>query len=458
MIVPEEDQSSAPIDQAGDPQDSPADPSLENLRQILFHRQIEKIEGLEANLDRLEHQVNDEENLVKMIAPVLGEAIRLRILEARDEIIDALYPVIGKVVQRAVREAVSDLARSLDAQVRRSFNFRLAWYRLRARFSGASDAQIRLRELLPFVVTDVLLIHRETGLLLYHLTGDFSVASDVDLFSGMLTAIRDFSQDTLGGDDEGGLGEITYSDQHIMIETGRYSYLAVIVNGIPPPGFLEEMREAINEIESAHAEELRNYQGDAQSLAPVEDTLRPLMETGLPQKLNSSQKRFLVGAVGGLTVLLVTCVLFTYWVWLLGRQASPPAVVVVQPTPTVPTATLIPTLTATPTPTSSPTPTQTMTPSSTPTRLPSSTPTIAPFFGITLGNVWLLTGPSLDSPRTGVILPLGERVELLAQYGKWVQVRQALADQFSIVGWIPARWLGISTSIPAHLITPTALP
>jgi hypothetical protein len=111
-----------------------------------------------------------------------------------------------------------------------------------------------LRELLPFVVTDVLWIHRETGLLLYHLTSDFSVTSDLDLFSGMLTAIRDFSQDTLGGDEEGGLGEITYSDQHILIETGRHSYLAAIVNGVPPPGFKEAMREAIDAIENAQAE------------------------------------------------------------------------------------------------------------------------------------------------------------------------------------------------------------
>jgi hypothetical protein len=274
----------------------------------------------------------------------------------------------------------------------------------------------------------------------------------------MLTAIRDFSQDTLGGEEEGGLGEITYSDQHIMIETGRHSYLAVIVNGIPPPGFKAAMREAINEIESVHAEELRNYQGDAQSLVPVEDTLRPLMATGLPQKLSSSQKRFLAGALGGLTILLVMCVLFTYWVWQLGRRASPPLVVIVPPTATVPTATLIPTATATPTPTSSPTPTLTITPSLTPTSLPSSTPTIAPVFGVTLGNVWMRTRPSFFSPRTGVILPLGEQVELLAQYGEWVRVRQLSEDQYSTVGWIPARWLGISTSIPAHLITPTALP
>jgi hypothetical protein len=460
MIVPEEEQASAPSPDAGDPQDSPADASLEDLRQILFRRQIKKIESLEANLDRLEYRVNDEQALVKMIAPVLGEAIRLRIHEARDEIIEALYPVIGKVVQRAVGEAVSDLARSLDAQVKRSFNFRLVWYRLRARLSGASDAQIGLRELLPFTVSDVLLIHRETGLLLYQLASEFRVTSDVDLFSGMLTAINDFSRDTLGGEDEGGLGEITYLNQHIMIESGRHAYLAVIVNGVPPAGFKAEMRQALNEIESVYAEPLKNYQGDSSLLAPVEGTLTPLMTTGAPQQsLSTSQKRLLAGALGGLAMLVVVCGLFTFWVFRLGRLSAPPAVAILPPTATlVPTATQTPTSTATPTPTFSPTPTLTSTPTLTPTAIPSSTPTSAVIFGVTLGNVYVRTRPALDSPRTGVVLPLGDKVELLAEYGDWVRVRKLLKDQYSIDGWIPLRWFGTSATIPTSIITPTASP
>jgi len=293
---------------------------------------------------------------------------------------------------------------------------------------------------------------------LYHLTSDFSVTSDIDLFSGMLTAIRDFSQDTLGGDDEGGLGEITYVDQHIMIETGRQSYLAVIVNGTPPAGFKAEMRQVISEIERAHAQELLNYQGDTQSLVDVEPYLKPLMSTGSPEKLSSTQKRLLVGALGGLTLFVVVCALFTFWVWQLGRRAATPVVVVIPTATAIPTATPIPTETATPSPTVSPTPTLTITPSPTPTNLPSSTPTPAPFYGVTLGNVWMRLRPALNSPRTGAVLLLGERVELLAQYGDFVRVGKLSEGEYSIIGWIPARWLGISTSIPAHLITPTALP
>lgn len=449
--MPTDHLSPAPNSSAGDQRDPNLDSSLELLRQILLREQEARIEGLEAELVHLEHRVSDERSLIKLIAPVLGEAIRLKIREARDEMIDALYPIIGQVVQRAVKESVSDLARSLDAQARRTFDLRLAWWRFRARVSGATEAQIRLRELLPFSVADVLLIHRETGLLLYHLPGDISATSDTDLFSGMLTAIRDFSQNTLGGDGQDELGEITYGDQRILIETGRYTYLAVIVNGNPMPGFREEMRVCIIKIEDSLAEELHCYQGDAGTFVSAKDTLQSLTATSAPKKLSTSQKRILGAGFASLIVFLGGCVLLTSWLWRASHPILP--AVVIPPTNTV---TVSPTLSPTPTSTSQPTniPTLTLTPvpSATPTNLP------APVLGVTLGNVWMRTGPSIDAALSGVVLTLGENVELLAVYGDWVRVRQSAGDQFVADGWIPVRWFGFTGSFPPHLITPTAVP
>ena len=88
-----------------------------------------------------------------------------------------------------------------------------------------------LREALPFTVTDILLIHRETGLLLRHVTGEPEALPDSDLVSGMLTAIRDFSQDALGGEEQEELEEIQYGEQRILIESTLDALVAMDTTG-----------------------------------------------------------------------------------------------------------------------------------------------------------------------------------------------------------------------------------
>ncbi len=453
--MPVEAQSPASRAAAGDPQEIHPDSSLEQIRQILLRDQEARIGGLESDVQRLDHQIRDESSLIKMIAPVLGDAIRLKIKEARDEMIEALYPIIGQVVRRAVTEAVSDLARSLDAQAKRAFDFRLAWWRLRARFGGASAAQIRLRELLPFKVSDAILIHRDSGLLLSHLAGEASVTADSDLFGGMLTAIRDFSQDTLGGDGQDELGEITYGDRRILIETGRSVYLAVIVSGTPPPQYRDGMRECLIDVENAHADAIDNHPGDESAFSDAQGQLQPLLVSAEPKKMSKSQKSFLAAGVGAVIIFVAGCILLTSWLYRASHPVQPPPAAIVQPSTT---STLAPTALLTFTPTAEPLPTET--PAPTATLLPSATPTTsrAPFIGVILGNVWMRTGPSAEAARSEVVLTQGERVELLAVYGDWLRVKQISSEQVFAEGWIPARWFGAAEDFPALLITLTASP
>jgi hypothetical protein len=62
------------------------------------------------------------------------------------------------------------------------------------------------------------LIHRETGLLLRHVTSEPEALPDSDLVSGMLTAIRDFVGDAVGGDPESDvdLDAIQYGAEAIL--------------------------------------------------------------------------------------------------------------------------------------------------------------------------------------------------------------------------------------------------
>lgn len=259
---------------------SDPDPALEALRDILLNPYRQRIKELEAEVEVLEQRVTDKDALIATISPVMGDAIHRQIQDSREEMIDALYPIIGQLVMRAVSEAVKELARTVDAQVRHSFDFRSWWWRIRARLGGASAADAALRASLPFEVKELFLIHRETGLLLWHASHFAHQTEDSELIGSMLTAIRDFTKDAFGQDKEGELEEIEYGDERILLETTRYSYLAVVIIGVEPPGFRAEMRDRSIQIDHRFADVLRHYEGDASPLSAVSDILLPLITVG----------------------------------------------------------------------------------------------------------------------------------------------------------------------------------
>jgi hypothetical protein len=268
---------------------------------------------LDHDLDDLERRLTDRDALIAILAPVLGDVIRRKIRDARDEMVEALYPIIGQVVVRAVQEAIRDLARNIDARMRSSFNVASVWRRWRARLGGASGAEISLRESLPFSVEDVLLVHRESGLLLWHVSRDSDALPDSDIISGMLTAVRDFAQDAFGQGKEEELDVVEFGERRILIEAARHAYAAVVVDGIEPTGFRAEMRERIIEIDHAHEETLRHYDGDPTPLAPVEVPLRSLISATESQEVSPGQIVALVAVVCLIAACVVAVFLAAQW-------------------------------------------------------------------------------------------------------------------------------------------------
>jgi len=440
------------------------DAQLEALREILLSRYSQRVAELEAELDELERRITDKDAFIALITPALGDAIRRKIRDARDEMIEILYPIIGQTVVRAVSEAIRDLARTLDAQVRTSFDFQTLFRRMRAKAGGVSDAEMTLRDALPFAVSEIFLIHRETGLLLRHVSPTSTVSLDSDLISGMLTAIRDFVQESFGQGQQGDLDEIQYGEQSIFIEAAQYAYLAVVVQGIAPAGFRASMRERLIEINHAYEGVLHKYEGDSSPLAPVEEPLNSLAAMEEPNQLSPGQKKVLAIMAGTMAVCLVATCAVGIWAWQ-SWQTFP----AFQPVAVVPTPTATFTVTPTPSPSATPTPTPTLTltptaePTFTPTATASPTPTasatpLSSVGGLMTGNVWLREAPSDDAPRFGIVMERGQPIEVLGVLGSWYQIRWSPHDGSEIIGWVPAQWVGTRVPIPEHLIKPTLAP
>jgi hypothetical protein len=266
---PLDQQVTAPVAQLP-PTPAEIDDSFELLRTLLFdeyRQQIaqmrHEVEQLQTLLDALDRQIQDEDALIETITPVIAGAIRTNISESRDEMVDALYPIMGKLVQRSVTEAMRDLAQRIDQQMRRTLDVQSLWRRLRGRLRGISDVEMAMRDALPLKVEQIFLIHRETGLLLLHLAQSGEANDDSDIISGMLTAINEFTEDAFGRREEESLNQIQYGGRSILLEAAHFVYIAVVIDGFDSSDFRNRMRETMIAIEHRHASSLRHYDGDA---------------------------------------------------------------------------------------------------------------------------------------------------------------------------------------------------
>jgi hypothetical protein len=470
LLSPEAEQSDPDTLDKGvaDPQ---TEDELDSLRAIILGQYQQQIAQMEADLrelELLEQRVTDPDKLIAVVSPVMSKAMRRTIRDAREEMVEALYPIIGGLVMRAVSEAIRDLARTVDGQMRASLSFSSVWRRLQARLSGVHGTELALRDALPFQVSELFLIHQEKGLLLLHLSSSPDTSPDSDLISSMLTAIRDFVQDSFGQGKQGQLDEIQYGEQSILIEAASYLYIAALIEGIPPAGFRAALRERVIEIGYAYEETLRNYDGDVTAFDDAEPSLRSLIEAYQPaDSIGPVQRRVIFGGI--IVLLLCTVLSCSTGVWAWQQIMVPPApvepvAVVVAPTDTAtivptPTPTQIPTHTPSPTAsaTATPLPTATNTPSPTavPTDTPTATATTISVPGAMIGSAWVRHTPSEDSGRLTVALEPGTPVQLLAVFENWYQVRWTPQAGAEVMGWVPARWVETTTSIPTELITPT---
>lgn len=460
-------------DGPGSPHDSAPDArgNLQELRHILLREDeaylTETVQTVLAEATAARVDASKDE-MAEALAPVLGQAIRVQLKESQADIIDALYPIIGKAIQRAVAEAMRSLAQRVDEGLRSTFSLKRVTRRVRARMQGIPESELLMREALPYQVQEVFVIHRDSGVLLEHLSRDPAQAKDSDLIGSMLTAIRDFAEDTFGTEHEGGLGQIQYDDLSILIEPGPSAYLAVVVEGFEPEDLRHRMRTALSAIHRDNGTVLEKYDGDASRLEGVEAHLHPLLADGPPGAGGAARQRSPWLALGGVAAALVLCAsLGCLGAWWLAWGRPTPTVQALAPTatatatstatPVPPTLTDTASPTVTSTPTSTPSPTQTPEPSATEVPTATSTPRPAatpPYVGVMIGNVRLRAEPQVNSEMMGVTVDQARPVEILAIYEDWYLIRWPPGQADGSSGWVPGRWVGVFGAPPTGIITP----
>ena len=132
---------------------------------------------------------------------------------------------------------------------------------------------VALKRSLPYAVRHVLLIDRESGLLLLEVSSESRVLKDADMISGMLTVILDFVRESFP-EDRQALESVKAGQFTIYIQHSSRAILAAAVTGTPAPELQDRFRTAMDSIGRAFSK----LDWSANSEAANVETARPYLE------------------------------------------------------------------------------------------------------------------------------------------------------------------------------------
>ncbi len=303
-----------------------ADEQLERLRRLILEPEQEQLREILLRLDDPNHQArkvgevlpaairhssSEGPELEKALAPTFEQVTHLAIRKNRKAFAEALFPVMGPAIRKAISEALKGLVQSLNQALEHSLSWKGLKWRFEALRTGRSFAEIALSKTLVFRVEQVFLIHRESGLLLMHVVAPEVEAEDADMVSGMLTAIQDFVRDSFRIEGEESLQTMEVGDLHVWVEQGPQAGLAAAIRGNAPVEFRQRMREVVEAFHLEMQEELADFEGDAS----VFEQMRPMVEDCLESKAVEEQTRIspLLWIFGALLLVVVGWWMVSNW-------------------------------------------------------------------------------------------------------------------------------------------------
>ena len=232
---------------------------------MIQHRAQQDIQALSSALapvlpEAVTKQVsNSPGDFARALGPEMGTAIKEQISVERDAMVDALYPVIGSTVSKYFAEAI----RTINEKVEKAFSLEGISRKIRAKLQGISEAEIILREAIPFTIQAIFLIHKGSGLVISEVQPLDIQRLESEMVAGMLTAIRSFVNDCIAqSGDISEIDQIEYGNSKIILEVAGYCYIAAVTQGQSPNSFTQKLRGALSNIVQRHGKAIELFDGD----------------------------------------------------------------------------------------------------------------------------------------------------------------------------------------------------
>ncbi|MGD9850466.1 MAG: hypothetical protein AB7T38_04280 [Nitrospirales bacterium] len=311
---------------------APEQVQLDRLRERLENFSLRPQEVSQVLPDAIRLRAQQDNRLLASMIPITQEAFALSIKQSPQLISDAIAPILGPAIRKAVSRAMRGMLQSLNQTLEYGMSLQGLQWRWEAWKTGKSFAEVVLLHTLRFRVEQVFLIHKRTGLLLNHVMAEGVSGQGEEVISGMLTAIQDFVRDSFQQSQDEGLESLRIGDLTVWIEQGHSAILASVIRGAPPVKLRDVLQGTVESIHAQYAEALRNFQGDAAPFLETRLSLEDCLQAQFVKKTGG-----LPAAVWVLAAILIGFVgWWAYqaslqhqqWTTFLNRIGAEPGIVI----------------------------------------------------------------------------------------------------------------------------------
>lgn len=194
---------------------------FDRLKQLLLRPETDRLEAIEGKVDALDQRVGTPDRLeaatseilveafrkaevarhrelASAVAPVVVAAIRNEIKNSKDMMVEALYPITGRLVSAAVANAFRDLVADLNERLDRSLSTQHWRLRFQSLMTGRPVSELALAEAQRPELRRLLLLERGSGRLVASWHSDGEGDEQSELVSGLIAAITEFASSVYG--------------------------------------------------------------------------------------------------------------------------------------------------------------------------------------------------------------------------------------------------------------------
>lgn len=226
---------------------------FELLKELLLEDDRKNFKILKQEIveyEKFQHKVSpliDEKiedlkkNFPEYFGDTITQTIKIQIRDSQDEVVEALYPIIGKLIKKYIIAEISKLTQAVNETINNKFSIKQILRRL---FKGKrTDADDVFEHVFPPVIEEIFVIEKNSGLL----AGNYSRGNiaDKDMVSGMLTAIKAFVEDAFHKENQD-LEDIKFETFQLSIYNFKTIYIAVATSGVLNSDFKEQLADDIN--------------------------------------------------------------------------------------------------------------------------------------------------------------------------------------------------------------------